>query len=115
MAIALWTKLVMIPNNFELIRMSNGLGCHRIIASSQAVQNERGLRRRSAEESVDGKGEKIDQFKDTSDPHEQTIQMSSSSQDEKVKVILTRLGSQNFMMAALALAKGIVSFLMALS
>lgn len=114
-AIAPWTSLVMIPNNFELIRMNNELGGHRSIASSQAVQNEKGLRRRSAEASVDGKGEGIDQFKDTSDPQEQTMKQSSGSEDEKVRAMLTKFGSQNFVRAALTLAGGIVGLLTALS
>lgn len=114
--IAPWTSLVMIPNNFELIRMNNELGGHRSIASSQAAQKETdGVRQRSARDSVDGKGEGVDQFKDTSDPQEQTTQTSSDSEDEKVRAMLTKFGSQNFVRAALMLAGGVVGLLTALS
>lgn len=114
--IAPWTSLVMIPNNFELIRMNNELGGYRSIASSQEARKEKdGLRQRSARDSVDGKGEGVDQFKDTSDPQEQTARTSSDSENEKVRAMLTKFGSQNFVRAALTLAGGIVGLLTALS
>lgn len=115
-AIAPWTSLVMIPNNFELIRMNNDLGGHRSIASSQAAQKEiDGVRQRSARDSVDGKGEGVDQFKDTSDPQEQTTRSSSDSENAKVKAMLTKFASQNLVRAALTLAGGVVGLLTALS
>lgn len=114
-AIAPWTSLVMIPNNFELIKMNNELGGHRSIASSQAAEKEKGgLRQRSARDSVDGKGEGIGQFKDVSDPQEQTRRNSSGAEDEKVKAMLTKFGSQNYVRAALALAGGVVGLVTAL-
>lgn len=114
-AIAPWTSLVMIPNNFELIKMNNELGGHRSIASSQAAEKEdSGLRQRSARDSVDGKGEGVGQFTDVSDPQEQTRRNSSDSEDEQVKAMLTKFGSQNYVRAALALAGGVVGLLTAL-
>lgn len=114
-AIAPWTNLIMIPNNFELIRMNNELGGQRSIASSQAAQKEKvDLRQRSAQDSVDGKGEGVGQFKDTSDPQEQTTQSSSNSEDAKVKAMLTKFGSQNFVGAGLPLAGGVAGLLTAL-
>ncbi|KAK7721212.1 hypothetical protein SLS64_001508 [Diaporthe eres] len=114
-AIAPWTSLVMIPNNFELIKMNNELGGHRSIASSQAAEKEKsGIRQRSARDSVDGKGEGIDEFKDVSDPQGQTLRNSSDTEDEQVKAMLTKFGSQNYVRAALTLAGGVVGLLTAL-
>ncbi|KAI7784008.1 hypothetical protein LA080_011033 [Diaporthe eres] len=114
-AIAPWTSLVMIPNNFELIKMNNELGGHRSIASSQAAEKEKGgIRQRSARDSVDGKGEGIDEFKDVSDPQGQTLRNSSDAEGEQVKVMLTKFGTQNYVRAALTLAGGVVGLLTAL-
>lgn len=114
-AIAPWTSLVMIPNNFELIKMNNRLGGHRSIASAQATNREKGdLRQRSARDSVDGKGEGVDQWKDVSDPQEQTLSKSSDAEDEQVKGMLTKFGYQNNVRAALTLAGGVVGLLTAL-
>lgn len=114
-AIAPWTSLVMIPNNFDLIKMNNELGGYRSIASSQAAEKERGgLRERSARDSVEGKGEGIDEFKDVSDPQGQTPRNSSDAEDEQVKTMLTKFGSQNYVRAALMLAGGVVGLLTAL-
>lgn len=114
-AIAPWTSLVMIPNNFELIEMNNHLGGHRSIASAQAAKMEKGdLRQRSARDSVDGKGEGVDQWKDVSDPQEQTLSKSSDAEDEQVKRMLTNFGYQNNVRATLTLASGVVGLLTAL-
>ncbi|KKY30910.1 hypothetical protein UCDDA912_g09136 [Diaporthe ampelina] len=114
-AIAPWTSLVMLPDNFELIKMNNELGGYRSIASARAAEKERGgLRQRSARDSVEGKGEGIDEFKDISDPQEQTQRTSSGAEDEKVKAMLTKFGSQNSVRAALTLAGGVVGLLTAL-
>lgn len=113
--IAPWTSLVMIPNNFELIKMNNKLGGHRSIASAQATEKEKGdLRKRSARDSVDGKGEGVDQLKDVSDPQERTLSKSSNIEDEQVRAMLTKFGSQNYVRAALTLAGGVVGLLTAL-
>ncbi|KAH8765349.1 hypothetical protein F5883DRAFT_522658 [Diaporthe sp. PMI_573] len=96
-AIAPWTSLVMIPNNFELTRVNNELGGHRSIAGFQAARESKdSLRQRGARDSVDGKGEGVDQFKDTSDPQPQTTRSPSGLEDEKVKAMLTKFGAQNF-------------------
>lgn len=114
-AIAPWTTLVMIPNNFELIKMNNELGGHRSIESSQAAETKKdNFRQRSARDSVEGKGEGVDEFKDVSDPQEHTFRNSSDAEDEKVKVMLTKFGSQNYVRAALTLAGGVVGLLTAL-
>lgn len=114
-AIAPWTSLVMIPNNFELIEMNNHLGGHRSITSAEAAKREEGnLRQRSARDSVDGKGEGVDQWKDVSDPQEQTLSKSSDAEDEQVKAMLTKFGYQNNVRAALTLAGGVVGLLTAL-
>ena len=114
-AIAPWTSLVMIPNNFQLIKMNNELGGHRSSASAQAAEKEKvNLKERSARDSVDGKGEGVDQFKDISDPQEQTSRNSSDSEDEQVKAMLTKFGSQHWVRAALTLAGGVVGLLTAL-
>lgn len=114
-AIAPWTTLVMIPNNFELIKMNNEMGGHRSIKSSQAAEKEKvNLRQRSARDSVEGKGERIDELKDISDPQEQTLRDSSDTEDEQIKAMLTKFGSQNYVRAALTLAGGVVGLLTAL-
>lgn len=114
-AIAPWTS-VMVPNNFELIKMNNNLGGHRSIASSQAAEKEKaGLRRRSARDSIEGKGEGVGQFEDVSDPQEQTSRKSSDAENKQVKAMLTKFGSQNFVRAALALAGGVAGLLTALA
>lgn len=114
-AIAPWTSLVMIPNNFELIEMNNHLGGNRSSASAKAAEREKGdLRQRSARDSVDGKGEGVDQWKDVSDPQEQTLSKSSDAEDEQVQAILTKFGYQNNVRAALTLAGGVVGLLTAL-
>lgn len=114
-AIAPWTSLVMIPNNFGLIKMNNELGGHRSTASAQAAEKEKGdIGQRSARDSVDGKGEGVDELKDVSDPQEQTLSKSSNAEDEKARAMLTKFGSQNYVRAALTLAGGIVGLLTAL-
>ncbi|KAL1860503.1 hypothetical protein Daus18300_009135 [Diaporthe australafricana] len=107
---------VMIPNNFELIERNNNLGGHRSIASSQAAEKEKaGLRQRSARDSVNGKGEGVGQFEDVSDPQEQTSQKSSDAEDEQVRAMLTKFGSQNLVRAFLMLAGGVAGLLTALA
>lgn len=114
-AIAPWTSLAMIPNNFELIEMNNHLGGHRSIAGAEAAKREEGnLRQRSARDSVDGKGEGVDQWKDVSDPQEQTLSKSSDAEDEQVRTMLTKFGYQNNVRAVLTLAGGVVGLLTAL-
>lgn len=114
-AIAPWTSWVMVPNNFDLIKMNNELGGHRSIASSQAAKKEGGdLRQRSARDSVEGKGEGVDELQDVSDPQGQTLRSSTAAEDEQVKAMLTKFGSQNNVRAALTLAGGVVGLLTAL-
>ncbi|KAI3391008.1 hypothetical protein diail_8129 [Diaporthe ilicicola] len=115
LAIAPWTSVVMIPNNFELIKMNNDLGGHRSIAGSHAAEKEKnGLGQRSARDSVDGKGEGVGQFEDISDPQAETPLESSEAADRQVKAGLTEFGSQNFVRAVLMLAGGVTGLLTAL-
>ncbi|KAJ0114629.1 hypothetical protein J7T55_004873 [Diaporthe amygdali] len=113
-AIAPWTS-VMIPNNFELIQMNNNLGGHRSLASSQAAQEEKGNpKQRSARDSVEGKGEVVAEFQDVSDPQEKTTRESSDSEDEQVRVMLTKFGFQNSVRALLMLSGGVIGLVTAL-
>ena len=103
---------VMIPTNFALIEMNEDKGGARSQAS--ADQRQEGMSGgRSAEDSVNGKGQ-APQFTDLSGPQAKTDRDSSAEEDEKVRQLLTKFARLNLVRACLMIAGGLVGLLTAL-
>ncbi|KAF2105779.1 hypothetical protein BDV96DRAFT_638654 [Lophiotrema nucula] len=96
LSIAPWTALVMIPTNFALIQKNEELGGARS-RKSAAAGNKGG---RSAEESVDGKGD-VSQWTDVSGPTGKTGREGSEEQEREVGELLGRFKNLNWVRAGL--------------
>ncbi|PVH95229.1 hypothetical protein DM02DRAFT_618038 [Periconia macrospinosa] len=82
------TTLIMLPTNFKLIEMNERLGGARSEKSADTREGDVGGKARSAEESVDGKGD-VSQWSDLSKPQSRTQRESSKEEDEEVKRLLS--------------------------
>jgi hypothetical protein len=110
---AMFTSVIMIPTNFELIKRNEDLGGSHS-AESAAYRAKIGAKPRSAEESVDGK-EDVSQWSDLSDPQGKTERDSTQKEDEEVRALLTRFERLNYVRAGLMGAGGVVGLLAALA
>lgn len=110
---AIFTSVVMIPTNFELIRRNEKLGGSHSAQSAEYRQSV-GAEPRSAEESVNGKDD-ISQWSDLSDPQEKTRIDSTKEQDEEARGLLTKFQRLNCVRAALLGAGGIVGLIATLT
>ncbi|KAF9694395.1 hypothetical protein EKO04_007536 [Ascochyta lentis] len=110
---ALFTSLVMIPTNFELIKRNEDLGGAHSLNSAQYRQSVNAPPR-SAEESVNGKDD-ISQWSDVSGPQEKTARASSEEQDGEVKALLSKFEKLNYIRAVLIGAGGVVGLVGALA
>ena len=108
-SIALFTQ-VMLPTNFELIRMNMKKGGARSEKSARSEQHRSG----KALDSSLGKGEAAE-FSDLGGPPAKTEDTSSDEDDEKVKELLDRFGKLNFVRAVLIGAGGVVGLWTALA
>jgi hypothetical protein len=114
-AIAPWTSIVMIPTNFELIKMNEQLGGTRS-AKSAAYREEKHEKQmagewpRNADESVDGKDD-VSQWFDFSPPQERTRKESSKKQDEVVRGLLEKFNRMNWVRAGLMGVGGVVGLM----
>ncbi|KAH9908978.1 hypothetical protein F4778DRAFT_714796 [Xylariomycetidae sp. FL2044] len=111
-----FTSLAMIPANFALIKANEEKGGSRSERAARAVAA-RGTYRpgqRSAEDSVNGKGEGLSQFADLSGPQGQTPIQTSRDEDEEVVALLDRFGKLNMVRAVLIGAGGILGLWTAL-
>lgn len=110
---ALYTSLLMLPTNFELIRTNESLGgAHS--ANSAAYRAGIHAPPRSAEDSVDGKDD-LSQWTDGSGPQEKTErEAGSKEEEERVSGLLGRFGRLNWGRAAVMGAGGVVGLVAAL-
>ncbi|KAH9881782.1 hypothetical protein J1614_000953 [Plenodomus biglobosus] len=100
-SIAPWTS-IMIPTNFELIQINEERGGSRSARSAQVT----GEKKRTAEESTQGKGD-VSQWTDFSGPQGK-IAESSREEEERVGVLLERFGRLNWVRAGLMAGGGVV-------
>jgi hypothetical protein len=109
---AMFTSVVMIPTNFDLIKRNEDLGGSHSVDSA-SYRESINAKPRSAEESVNGK-EDISQWTDTSDPQGKTKKESSREEDEQVKGLLTKFERLNYVRAGLMGVGGVVGLIAAL-
>lgn len=111
------TTLAMVPTNFALIKMNSDKGGTRSRDSAAAAQS-RGRDRtaggRSAEDSVNGKGEGME-FTDLSGPQRRTVGETSEAEDEKVGELLGKFSRLNMLRAVLLGAGGILGLVTSLA
>jgi hypothetical protein len=101
----------MIPTNFRLIELNERKGGARSSRSAE-LGDEGG---RSAEESVDGKGQ-VSQWSDVSGPQERTREEGSTkAEDEEVKVLLEKFGRMNALRGVLLGLGGVVGLVVGLA
>jgi hypothetical protein len=100
----------MIPTNFRLIELNERKGGARSSRSAE-VGDEGG---RSAEESVDGKGQ-VSQWSDLSGPQERAREESTKAEDEEVKVLLEKFGRMNALRGVLLGLGGVVGLVVGLA
>ncbi|KAL0490658.1 yidC [Acrasis kona] len=111
-AIVPFTMLVMLSNNFKLIKMNEEKGGTRSADSAR----HRGSKREkvSAYESISGKGA-LNQFTDLSGPQEKTIEDTTEAEDKEVNQSLDLFQKHNLVRAVLSTAGGMVGIWTALS
>lgn len=116
-SIAPWTMLVMVPNNFALIRRNAEKGGARSADSAAAAGSSAGEKKdakaRSALDSVRGEGEAAE-FMDRSGPQGRTREETSEGEDEEVREMLRVFGRQNMVRAVLMGLGGVVGLVTAL-
>ena len=110
MSIAPFTTFAMIPTNFTLISKNEKYGGARSEASAASGASSG----RSAEESVDGKGD-VSQWTDLSGPMGKTRDGTSDEGDREVKELLGKFGNLNAVRAVLMGVGGVVGLLGALA
>lgn len=103
----------MLPTNFTLIAKNEELGGARSAASAE-YREEQGAQARSADASVDGKGD-VSQWADVSVPQEKTEKQSSEREDREVQELLERFKRLNWMRAVVIGAGGVVGLVGALA
>jgi hypothetical protein len=69
---------------------------------------------RSAEESVDGKGQ-VSQWSDVSGPQESTTEEATEAEDEEVKALLVKFGRMNALRGVLLGLGGVVGLVVGLA
>ena len=116
MSIGPFTQFVMIPTNFELIKRNEEKGGARSEESAKVMEKE-GFQpgERSAEDSVNGVGERVSEMMDLSGPQEATKRRTTGQDDEEVRVLLERFKWLNWTRAVLIGGGGIVGCVIALS
>jgi hypothetical protein len=102
---------LMLPTNFRLIELNERKGGAR--SSRSAKLGDRGGR--SAEESVDGKGQ-VSQWSDVSGPQERTREEGSTErEDEEVRKLLEKFGRMNAVRGFLLGLGGVVGLVVGLA
>nr|POF07648.1 hypothetical protein CFP56_70550 [Quercus suber] len=109
------TQYVMLRNNFELIEKNEEKGGARSAKSAQVMHKQgSGIGLRSAEESVESKGD-INEFKDLSGPQSETAKSFTEAERKEVQEKLTKFSRQNLLRAMVIGAGGMVGLLNALT
>lgn len=118
-SIAPWTMLVMVPNNFALIRRNTEKGGARTADSAAVAETtssagkKKNAEERSAVDSVRGKGEAAE-FTDRSGPQGRTREGTSEGEDKEVREMLRVFGRQNMVRAVVMGLGGVVGLVTAL-
>lgn len=109
------TSLIMIPNNFALIKRNEEKGGARSSHSAKVMQQQ-GYQggQRSAEDSVWSKGE-ANEFTDSSGPQSKTNRSSTEAEDREVRDMLDKFAAQNWLRAIGLGLGGIVGLVTALN
>ncbi|KAF3763820.1 hypothetical protein M406DRAFT_357240 [Cryphonectria parasitica EP155] len=117
LSIGPYTGVVMLPNNFALIKLNADEGGSRSAHSAEVRSPSgaaTGKEEKSALGSVEGEGE-ADEFKDLSGPQEKTRRDGGTgANDEKVRAMLGKFGRQNLVRAVLMGSGGMLGLLTAL-
>jgi hypothetical protein len=100
----------MIPTNFRLIELNERKGGARS-SRSEELGDEGG---RSAEESVNGKGQ-VSQWSDVSVPQERTREETTKVEDEEVRALLEKFGRMNALRGVLLGLGGVVGLVVGLA
>lgn len=95
----------MIPTNFELIKRNEEKGGARSKRSARETKTTD--KSRTAEDSVDGKGD-VNQFGDLSGPQEKTSEVASEREDREVRELLEKFGRLNAVRGAFMGVGGVV-------
>ncbi|KAI7479398.1 hypothetical protein KC367_g4961 [Hortaea werneckii] len=111
-SIAPFTVNVMIPTNFALIKLNADLGGAR--SKEAGRQGDAKAGDRSALDSVNGKGEGADQWRDVSGPQEKTSRDGSEEDDRRARELLGKFGRLNLGRATLIGLGGVVGLLTAI-
>lgn len=104
----------MISTNFALIQKNEDKGGTKSRESKEKRAGKYGAGDRSAEDSVNGKGDDVSQYTDLSGPQEQTDQETSAAEDQEVIRLLEKFSRLNYVRAFLLGGGGLVGLLVAL-
>lgn len=110
--IAVWTSAAMVPTNFALIELNEKLGGTR--SAKAADERQYGAGDRSAEDSVDSKGDPTSQYKDLTGPQTQTDRKSTPEQDRQADELLAKFGTLNAVRSLFPGVGGVVGLIAAL-
>ena len=118
-SIAPWTAQIMVPTNFELIRIGHEKGGKRSerSAKEEANKDSGGTEAGGSDpalDSVDGQGQ-ASQFTDLSDPQGKIEASTTEEEDRKVQQLLTKFGQLNMGRAVLMGAGGILGLVTSLA
>lgn len=107
-----WTPLAMIPTNFALIELNEKIGGTR--SAKAASEKQYGAGDRSADDSVNSKGDSTSEFKDLTGPQTQTDRKSSPEEDRKADELLAKFGALNAVRSLFPGVGGVVGLIAAL-
>ncbi|QIX01063.1 hypothetical protein AMS68_006580 [Peltaster fructicola] len=113
LAIVPFTQFAMVPTNFALMKMNEEKGGFRSASSAKENAGSSKPGQRSAEDSVNSKGE-TSQFTDLSGPQEETTQKSTPAEDRRANELLGKFALLNYGRAALVGGGAVVGLLAAL-
>ena len=108
----IFTERVMIPTNFSLIELNERLGGAK--SEKSAKNKQYGTGDRSADDSVNSKGDPTSQWTDLSGPQSQTDRKSSPEEDREANELLTKFGRLNAIRACFPGIGGVVGLVVAL-
>jgi len=106
--------MFMIPTNFTLIKKNEDKGGAKSAESAKSPNRKYAPGERSAEESVDGKGDGASQWTDLSGPMEKTDLETTDEENKEVGELLEKFKWLNWGRAALMSMGGVVGLITAL-
>lgn len=107
-----WTVLAMVPTNFALIQLNERIGGTR--SAKAAAEKQYGAGERSAEDSVNSKGDPTSEFNDLSGPQSQTDRRSTPEEDRQADELLDKFGMLNAVRSLFPGVGGVVGLVAAL-